>query len=118
MRESQWGKGQRGEDLAARYMQQKGYEILARNYRAMGCEIDSIAIDGDTLVFAEVKARGSEAFGLGREAVGREKQARIIRGAQAYLQERGWVDKPCRFDVLEVDLRTGKVEQIEAAFTQ
>lgn len=115
--ENRFVKGRRGEELAARHMAQKGYEILARNYRAYGCEVDIIALDGDTLVFAEVKARSGKAYGLGREMVGRAKQARIIRASQAYLQEKGWFERPCRFDVLEVDLRSFAVEQIEGAFT-
>lgn len=82
----------------------------------MGCEVDVIAQDGETLVFAEVKARAGPSYGLGREAVGLGKQAHIIRAAQAYLQGNGGFERLCRFDVLEVDLCTGRVEWIQDAF--
>ncbi len=110
-------KGRLGEDLAAAHLLQKGYEILARNYRALGCEVDIIAQQADTLVFAEVKARRGCAYGLGREAVGRAKQGRLIRVAQAYLQANDCFDRACRFDVLEIDLASSRVEHIEGAFT-
>ena len=109
-------KGHKGEELAAGYLASNGYIILDRNYRAEGCEIDIIALSGDTVVFAEVKARIGAAYGLGREAVGFAKQKHIGIAAQAYLQEKGWFERPCRFDVLEVDLRAGMVEHIEGAF--
>ena len=110
-------KGRMGEDLAAAHLVQAGYEILARNYRALGCEVDIIAQRADTLVFAEVKARRGCAYGLGREAVGLAKQGHIIRAAQAYLQANGGFERACRFDVLEVDLASGRIEHIEGAFT-
>jgi putative endonuclease len=49
------GIGRQGEDLAARFLEEKGMELLARNFRSRRGEIDLIALDGDTLVFAEVK---------------------------------------------------------------
>ncbi len=110
-------KGRRGEDLAARYLVKQGYAILARNYRAGGYEVDIIARDGEELVFAEVKARRGEAYGRGLEAVGRKKQTHLIRAAQTYLQETGSFERPCRFDVLEVDLVFESVEHIKGAFT-
>lgn len=109
-------RGRRGEALAAAYLEEKGCVVLARNYRALGCEVDVIAQDGETLVFAEVKARAGLAYGLGREAVGPGKQAHILRAAQSYLQENGGFERLCRFDVLEVDLRTGRVAWIQNAF--
>ncbi|MEA4970943.1 MAG: YraN family protein [Candidatus Pelethousia sp.] len=111
------GKGRLGEDLAAAHLARAGYEILARNYRALGCELDIIAQRADTLVFAEVKARRGCAYGLGREAVGLVKQEHLIRAAQAYLQANDCFERFCRFDVLEVDLASGRVEHIEGAFT-
>ena len=110
-------KGRKGEDLAAAHLVQAGYEILARNYRAAGCEVDIIAQKADTLVFAEVKARHGCAYGLGREAVGLAKQGHLVRAAQAYLQSNDCFERACRFDVLEVDLASGQVEHIEGAFT-
>lgn len=115
--QSRLEKGRRGEDAAACYLEQKGYVILERNYRALGAEVDIIAEQGETLVFAEVKARRTGAYGSGREAVGPAKQSHIIRVAQAYLQRKDCFERPCRFDVLEVQLPAGAVEHIEGAFT-
>ena len=64
-----YDKGRLGEDLAALYLEERGCRVLQRNYRREGCEIDLVAMEEDTLVFAEVKARSSRAWGYGREAV-------------------------------------------------
>ena len=66
--------GKRGEQIAARYLRRCGYLILARNYRAAGAEIDLVAVEGQTLVFVEVKARNGVHFGAPQEAVD-EQQA-------------------------------------------
>lgn len=109
-------KGIRGENIAALYMKKSGFVILERNYRRTACEVDIIAMEGDVLVFTEVKARSSTFGGLGREAVDGRKQQRIIRGAMNYIAENRMEDKCGRFDVAEVDLNTGKVDYIRDAF--
>lgn len=108
--------GRQGETIACRALEEKGYRLLARNYRAERAEIDLIMQDGETIVFVEVKARSSARYGLGREAVTAEKQLRILRAAQAYLAANDAVDAPGRFDVAEVDLNTGETIHIENAF--
>src|SRR5262249_31934671 len=70
-----------GEQVAARYLRRCGYFILERNYRAAGAEIDLVAIEGETLVFVEVKARSGMLFGAPVEAVDKNKQVRIRRAA-------------------------------------
>jgi putative endonuclease len=109
--------GRRGEQLAARHLKRSGYIILARNYRAAGAEIDLIALDNDTLVFVEVKARGGTGFGLPQEAVDYDKRERIRGAALVYAERRG-VDLPARFDVVAIDGigRTRKLEVIKDAF--
>jgi putative endonuclease len=109
--------GRRGEQLAARHLKRSGYIILARNYRTAGAEIDLIALDNDTLVFVEVKARGGTGFGLPQEAVDYDKRERIRRAALVYAERRG-VDLPARFDVVAIDGigRTRKLEVIKDAF--
>lgn len=109
-------RGVRGENTAALYMEKSGFVILERNYRRKGCEVDIIALEGDVLVFAEVKARSSAKGGYGREAVGRPKQQRIIKGALNYIAEKRMEDRCGRFDVAEVDLDTGAVDYIRNAF--
>jgi len=94
--------GQRGEDLAANFLQKKGYRILERNFRAEGGEIDIIAQDNDYICFIEVKMRSSTLFGTPAEAVNYKKQNRIKKLSQIYLKENGLSDKPQRFDILEI----------------
>lgn len=87
---------------------------MARNWRCPGGEIDVIAALGSTVVFCEVKARSTNAFGSGAEAVTISKQRRLRRLAAAWLahDDRGWAD--VRFDVAVVT--SGKLEMIESAF--
>lgn len=89
------------EKRAAQYLTQRGYQILVYNYRCKQGEIDLIARDGEYLVFVEVKYRKDARSGYGSEAVGWQKQKRIINSARWYLAQRGiGDDQPCRFDVV------------------
>jgi len=63
-------------------------------------EIDLVALDGDTLVFVEVKARSAAGFGGPEGAVTASKRVRIARAAAFYLSRRGFSGRPVRFDVL------------------
>ena len=94
-------QGQRAENAAADYLSAAGYKIIARNYHTQRGEIDIIACHDDTLVFVEVKMRGSHAVGSGRDYVHKGKQRRIILSAQHYLTYTSW-EGPCRFDVIEI----------------
>ena len=107
-------KGKAGEDRAARFLEQAGWRILERNFSARGGEIDLIAADGKTLVFAEVKTRSYQAFGGPLAAVTPAKQKRIAQTALHYLQERGLKFDSIRFDVLCV--LPDKIEHIPNAF--
>ncbi len=110
--------GARGEALAARWYEHKGYEVLARNWRCRDGEIDLVVRSGRCVVFCEVKTRSTDIFGTGSEAVTVAKQRRIRRLAASWLSELGpasarpWVD--VRFDV--VSITAGRVEVIEGAF--
>lgn len=95
-------KGRRGEDLAAAFLLDRGYQILQRNWRMKTGEIDIIAQIAGELVFCEVKSRGSLRHGSGAEAVNVPKQQRIIRTALLYMQCFHLSDYPCRFDVIEI----------------
>ena len=108
-----------GEARAAAHLEQRGYRILDRNARAGGVEIDIVAARGGEIVFVEVKTRRSRAWGGGEEAVDARKQARLARGAAAWLRERGARARQTRFDVIvcEPDGRGGlSVRHWEAAF--
>ena len=113
-------RGARGEKLACRFLRSHGYKILYRNFRARtGGEIDIVCRDGDTLVFVEVKTRGSEDFGRPVEAINRQKQLRISKGGLAWLRMLDNPDIVFRFDVVEVllpDEGEPRLELIEDAF--
>lgn len=107
-------RGRRAEERAAEFLRSLGYEIIARNYRWQGGEIDLIARDGDCLVFVEVKARSSRAYGLPEEAITSRKRERLIRTAQHYLR-RHPIELPVRFDV--VALSQGQARLYRNAFS-
>ena len=105
--------GLEGETRAEAALRDKGFRILARRWRCRIGEIDLIAEDGPWLVFVEVKARAGEGFGWPAEAVDRRKRGRLARVALAYLQAEDALERPCRFDVVEVG---DDVRHIEDAF--
>lgn len=95
-------RGSAAEDAAEAYLREQGYRIVERNVAGKLGEIDLVALDGETLVFVEVKARASAEFGRAVEAVGPRKQARLARAAAMFLaQNRS--RRACRFDVLGLD---------------
>ena len=94
--------GRRGEEAARAFLKRRGVRILAENFVCAAGEIDLVGRDRDTLVFIEVKARTSDAFGPPHLAVHRRKQRQIVRAAQWYLAEQRTPNPPCRFDVLAV----------------
>lgn len=96
------GLGRLGERLAERYLRRHGYRIVKRNFRAAGAEIDLVALDGDTLVFVEVKTRRGERAGTPAEAVGTLKQERLRRAAAAYVTRYRVGPRPMRFDVVAI----------------
>jgi putative endonuclease len=96
------GRGQEWESLAERHLKKAGYRILDRNVRTKVGEIDLVAEENGVLCFIEVKGRRGTGFGLPEEAVDAEKQRRIFRAAEAYLQSRRLGDRPCRFDVVAI----------------
>jgi putative endonuclease len=95
--------GNHGEQKACDYLQQRGYLIVERNVRSRFGEIDVIAMDGETLVFCEVRSRGGQALEQAAQSIGVVKQQRLHRLAQAYLQKRPeYSDHECRFDAVLV----------------
>lgn len=107
--------GELGEQRALKSLKERGYQIITRNYRWRGGEIDIIARDGDHLAFIEVKARSDEQFSPVGEALTPEKRERLIRTAQHYIvRYRPKVD--LRFDV--VTIVGGEVQIYKDAFTQ
>ncbi|WP_071026771.1 YraN family protein [Peptoniphilus raoultii] len=109
--------GNFGETLATKFLEDKNYKILDRNYRALGTEIDIIAKDKDELCFVEVKTRRSHKFGDAYEAVDEIKMQNIIQTARAYIYKNNLYDIQVRFDIIEVYIREGKINHIENAFS-
>lgn len=111
--------GRMGEDLACRELERRGYAVIARRYRRPAGEIDIVACDGETMVFVEVKARESLAFGAGAEAVTALKRRRLVQLAADYLARHRLTDRPCRFDVVSIHLGAGEpaIEVFQNAFT-
>ncbi len=106
--------GAAGEDLAAAWYGQRGYQVVARNWRCKQGELDLILRKGPTVVFCEVKSRSSLAFGSPFEAVTAEKRRRLRRLAAAWLDASEVGAAQIRFDV--VGVLGGVVEVVEAAF--
>ena len=92
--------GAEGEARAARWLEERGFTLLARNARAGGVEIDLVAAHGDTVAFVEVKARRSRAHGAPEEAVDARKRRRLARGAAPGLRANGVRARRVRFDVI------------------
>ncbi|MFI5222508.1 MAG: YraN family protein [Bacteroidia bacterium] len=109
--------GLNGEELAATYLVQKGYDILEKNWRFQHAEIDIIAKNEDTLVIAEVKTRTSNYFGEPEEFVTRQKQKLLIKAANAYIEKNN-LELETRFDIVSVILKkeNPKIFHIEDAF--
>lgn len=95
-------RGQWGEQTAATFLQEKGYELLDRNWSCKAGEIDIVMRDADTLVFVEVRLRRATLFGSGDETVAWQKQQKLIRAAHWYMQATKTLAQPARFDVVSI----------------
>ena len=108
--------GAQAEELVAELFRRAGLRILARNWRCRHGEIDLIAQEGGTLVFAEVRYRSDSRFGGAAESITDAKRMRIVAAANLYLAGRPQAD--CRFDVLLLDaLQGGRIRWVRNAFT-
>ncbi len=95
--------GAKAEEHARIYLEQRGLQLVAQNYRCRQGEIDLIMRDGATLVFIEVRYRKSTGFGSPAESVTPAKQRRICAAAAHYLQSRSERNLPCcRLDMLAI----------------
>jgi len=94
--------GQIAEDRAADFLIAQGYTLVTRRFTVRQGEIDLVAIDGDEIVFVEVKLRNAPGF-RPEEAVGQKKLARLRRAADAYLLAHADLGHPHRFDLVAID---------------
>lgn len=95
-------KGRIAESGAERFLARNGLEVIARNFRRRFGEIDLVAREQDMLVFVEVRKRSHQGFADGAESIDRRKRQRLLRTAEAYLQQTRWRG-PVRFDVIVLD---------------
>jgi putative endonuclease len=96
--------GAEGERVAERFLRRLGYRILARNFRSAAGEIDLIAMDGQEVVFVEVKTRQATNHTQPEDAVGPGKQRRITQIARHWLARHDVGERTCRFDVVAIEL--------------
>lgn len=120
MNQNRVEKGRDGEELAAAYLESKGYLISDRNYRfGRNAEVDIVAFDEIQVIFVEVKKRTSIRFGQPEESVTPQKIAKIKRAAEAWIYERRMDTALIRFDVITI-LQKGNeapdIRHIEDAF--
>lgn len=95
--------GSEAESAAAKYLSDKGFVIVSRNYKSGPSEIDLICLDGDLLVFVEVKKRRKGAWETAEETVSPDKQKRLWQTAENYLADMGEMEREVRFDVIATD---------------
>lgn len=100
-------RGRRGEALAARELERRGYTIVERNWRCEAGEVDLITREGDVWAFVEVKLRTGGAYGLPEEAITRRKRDRLMNAALMYLAERDLIDVIWRIDVVAIVAGSG-----------
>lgn len=112
--------GKTAEDIAAAFLQQEGFELVARNYRRRSGELDVIARKDDVLLIVEVRTRSSELFGGAAASIDGWKRHKIIRAATQLLQQRQDLAKlRVRFDVIivhGVGSEEPRVEWLQHAF--
>ncbi len=105
--------GARGEATAVAYLQQQGYRLLERNYRCAVGEVDAVLIDGDMIVFLEVRSRRGSAVGTPEESITRAKARHLALAAQTYLEAHDQAEAPWRIDLIALELsRDGSLSRL------
>ena len=107
--------GSWGEELVSQHLKEKGYTIVALNYRCRYGEIDIIASKQDLITCVEVKTRSKEYFATS-VVITTSKQKKIIKTAKLFLQKQNISDVSCRFDVATVTRKNSAISYIENAF--
>ncbi len=103
--------GTQGEERAVRFLEGKGWRVLARQQRTPFGEIDLVCLDAGCLVFVEVKARRTARFGPPQAAITPVKFRHMVAAARAYAAMRGW-HGPWRLDVVAILHGAGGGERI------
>ena len=106
--------GKLGERIAERFLISRGFSILERNYKTPFGEIDLVTRSNGLIVFLEVKTRISERFGPPVSAITAKKRKHILKNCQFYLKKYGSIEKPCRIDVIAINLNSrGKLLELK-----
>lgn len=101
--------GKQGEDLAAQYLEEQGWQILERNRKFKGAEIDIIALDRDIIVFVEVRTRTTDDWGTALESITEKKLSSLRSGVVQWLLDQNEYFK-ARIDAVTVKISNGQVE--------
>ncbi len=101
--------GELGERIAARWLEQSGWRIVARRFKSGRRDIDVVAEREGVIAFVEVKARHGDEFGDPVEAVNRRKQRELVKSAQSWIDRHGRSGESYRFDVVGVLVRDQRV---------
>lgn len=109
--------GKEGEEQAVKFLEEKGYKIIERNWRGRKVEIDIIATKDHQLIIVEVKSRKTNVFGEPEEFVNRVKQKNLIHGAQEFFYA-SRLGLEIRFDIISVlaGKNEMKINHIQDAF--
>jgi len=109
--------GQQGEEMAAIYLAQKGYEVVKRNYRFQKSELDIIARKDGKLIVVEVKTRNSDYLAGPEITITKKKQKALIKAANFYILEND-LDTETQFDIVSIILNNNEqtIEHLEDAF--
>lgn len=102
--------GNLGEEIASKYLNENGYQILERNFYTRHGELDIIAKQNDEIAFIEVKTRSNHSYGNPREAVTPIKQKHMYQAAKYYLYKTKQENAFTRFDVVEVYVSKEKIK--------
>ena len=103
MTDRRHASGRAAEQHARSHLEQHGLRLLFQNWSCRCGELDLVMLDGDTVVFVEVRYRRHAAWGGALESVDMRKQHKLIKTAQLFLQkETRWARSPCRFDVVAI----------------
>jgi len=112
--------GRSAEIIAAAELGNRGYKIIASNYRCRAGEVDLVAKEGDCIVFVEVRCKRTSDYGTPAESITHSKIRKLVATAEHYLYEHNLADVACRFDVVEVvavDRKLVVKDVIRDAFT-
>ncbi len=107
--------GDSGERVAALYVEERGYKVLARNFRTRAGEIDLVAQDADGLAFVEVRTRRGDASGAPEESLTPAKRRHLLAAAFEFLETRTeYADCPWRIDLVAIELGpSGRIVRID-----